>query len=119
MKDNEILLAAINKAKENGFELVSHKHFCETKEDALGRIIGISAYESIIFDRHFAKAFWPGLLGTVDGQLWVECKIGNTIEAAMEPATKAGFKSITPAFLYHLSQMAISENRLQYLAKFL
>lgn len=59
MTNQEILKKAIEKAKSNGFELDKHKHFCEIGRDIFtGEVQSLNAYQSIIFDHDFAKAFW-------------------------------------------------------------
>lgn len=59
MGNAEILKNAIEKAEANGFVLDKHKHFCEIGRDTFtGEIKSLGAYQSIIFDHDFAKAFW-------------------------------------------------------------
>jgi hypothetical protein len=59
MTGAEVLKKAIEKAKENGFEMDKHKHFCEIGRDNFtGEIVSLGAYQSILFDHSFAKALW-------------------------------------------------------------
>ena len=109
MDDKEILRKCIEKAVKGGLDIRNTKYGCivdydddildwTSKEreqyEVLEKSIGLS---DIIFDHSFAKAFWGDL--EYDSFIY---------ESGCEEMWQ-----------YHLQKLALSENRLKYLAKFL
>ncbi len=133
MTDSEILQKALEKAIQGGYD-------AEVLEDGyavvpLGRSrlnFKISGWAEdnesyhIIFSHEFAKAFFGEELAFiatgVEFQLYYEraqmLKMSHqTIMNDWEHFKKVG--DVRPIYLYHLQQMVIEQNPLQYLARFL
>jgi len=103
MTNEQVLKKAIEKAVKNGFKYAPytttdgiHPVFIEIPE--------ISIYRHLIFSHEFAKAFWGE--ETAFGGI-KEVK-GKFIE-----------KSILKEWQYHLQQLVLQENPLEYIKKFL
>jgi hypothetical protein len=100
-----ILKKAIEKARSNGFIMDNHRHFCEIGRDVLtGSIETLGAYESIIFDHNFAKAFW--------GEK--PCVLYKNILADSPICSDE-----MPIWKYHIQEMSLEINRIGYLGKFI
>lgn len=110
MKDNEILLKAIEFAKKNGFVLDNHKHFCEIgKDDLTGVVVSLGAYESILFDPAFCKAFFVDEFAC-DVQLEESDDEGNGVVYV---------STVIPYWKAMMMQMAMSEDRIKFLQDFI
>lgn len=103
MRQHEILLAAIKKAESNGFIMDNHKHFCEIGRDFGGEVVSLGAYESIIFDHEFAKAFF-GDLPFCD-----HCLENNCAQQYVPVAR----------WCYEIKELAIADDRIEYLESFI
>ena len=116
MTDSEILKAAIEKATKNGFVMDKHKHFCEiARDDLTGVIMGMGAWESIIFDRDFARCFF-GTSPMMMGQIHEQGKQVQTWQEGDELWTWGGdFADFNLMKMVALSR----EARIKYLEKFL
>ena len=106
MTNEQILKKAIEKAKKNGFkfEVIVPCYGLE----CFGRKINalMKVYHQIIFSHDFAKAFWGG------DRIWRQLKY-NSAKPTVEK------EEFILAWQYHLQQMVISEDPLQYLKKYL
>lgn len=112
MKNDEILKKAIDKARDGGWNSSHNIHInVSTSERDPKRIIieGHSPIdfrcfdaETIIFSHDFAKAFWPDRLIPCHCDLGMDCAVGVVRE-----------------WQWHLQQMVLEENPIQYLAQFL
>lgn len=107
MTDKEILAAAIEKAKENGYELPLHK-IHRWNESAEGIFPVFEDFPLIIFDHQFAKAFF-GEMETKDMSYIVNGVVFGDNE---EPVSRTGWR-------FHLQQMVLEENPIKYLEQFL
>jgi hypothetical protein len=104
MSNKEIIRKAIKKAVKNGWNPTTEipKHdwpvgdMPDTEEARMWGTM-TTLYETLIFSHDFAKAFWENKLN--------EWAYGN------------GYS--IPNWQYHLQQLALAEDRLAYLAKFL
>jgi len=113
MKDEQILKKVIDKAEKNGFEMLKHKHFCEIGTcEITGSITSLGAYESIIFDHNFAKAFW--------GEKNVGCGHSGCGGGGTKCCGKLSSQTREQlSWQYHLQQMVLEENPIKYLERFI
>lgn len=125
MRDEIILQKAIEKAEKNGWEESRQlKNFIDLYDDFFGAALkhkfieledGSNVnIEAIIFDHDFAKAFWgkDELCGNCGGFAYINDDgwyCGGDCEAFVRQQ----------AWQYHLQQLVLEEEPLQYLAKFL
>lgn len=91
-----MLTKAVQKAIDNGWEEIYPDSIHENQEEALG----------YIFSHEFAKAFW-----NFGDMSWPMLKGEGRISGYEE--------QIIPSWKFHLQQMVISEDPIQYLEKFL
>ncbi len=104
MTDQEIIMKSIRKAAKNGFVVGSTRACCEggeAKEHDEAR-----CYEKIIFSHGFAKAFWGNEFKDVKWSKYISDE-GSTQSQMLQ------------AWQYHLTQMVLEPEPLQYLSKFL
>jgi hypothetical protein len=103
MTDIELLNKVIDKAIKNGYKV---------------SFIAIDLYYSIIFSHDFAKAFF----GEKDEWYDTKCTCGGLdFHAYGHDAHKMGCAKTkcSRGYLFHLKQMVVYENPLEYLEKFL
>ena len=103
MTNKEILQKSIDKATKNRFIIDSEWKSIPTTEHYLNKHIELKQYYPIIFSHDFAKAFW--------GEILID--VTNTNPIGEEDL------AYLPRWQYHLQQMVLEENPLQYLRKFL
>lgn len=116
MTNTEILLNAIEKAKDNGYPAPLERNIS----------LLMATYPMLIFSHDFAKAFW--------GELKIECihckKQFNTTDDflseshAIECRRKhfygnPTYNPISLGWQYHLQQMVLEKEPLKYLSRFL
>lgn len=96
MSNQEILTKAIDKANKNGWlwNCKNQEQFPDHEWLASYLLIGKNGEYQAIFDHDFAKAFWGDQIQDSTGLL-------------------------LPAWQYHLQQMVLETNPIEYLAKFL
>lgn len=99
MDNAQILKKAIEKATNNGFKMITHKHFCEIGRSEIGIPVSVGAYESIIYDHEFAKAFWG------DKCPLAECEDGD--------------RPHDWVWQNHLKEMVLEPEPLKYLERFI
>ena len=100
----EILKKVITKAEENGFKNNLGNPDWTYSDKNLGYFANLleeHIYEAIIFSHDFAKAFWGEEQTPAEAYSSEQCSY------------------LMPAWQYHLQQMVLEENALEYLAKFL
>lgn len=96
MKKEQILKKAIEKAVKNGW-IGSHINYEDFE-------YWVELFkEAILFDHSFAKAFWPS-----EKVLRCKCEKGKSINLDGQIHWK-----------YHIQQLALSEDRLKYIERFL
>ena len=114
MTNEQILLAAIKKAEENGFcffneedSFEDYVEFCDYKfyEDKWKAHDDIVHINEILFDHEFAKAFW--------GEEIIFDSLGNGHTIGSRG------RCLGTAWEHHLQQLATSEDKIQYLKQFL
>lgn len=119
MSNADILKKAIDKAQENGFEMNNHKHFCEIGRDNFtGEIKQLGAYQSIIFDHDFAKAFWG------DSTIWYcpshDMELVDGLVTYEEKCADCGSKvKALLVWQMHLQQMVLEKDPIKYLEQFI
>src|SRR4051794_40144609 len=102
MTTQEIFKKVIEKAVKNGFNNgMSSTYTQEEIIEFLTKDYEPPDVNTIIFNLHFAKAFWGDEEAKIEHQGWVQEYTGK------------------PAWQYHLQQMVISENPLKYLGQYL
>jgi hypothetical protein len=112
MKREEILKKSIEKAVENGFELNFSQRGMLTELKTTIKSIEKYPYEILLFNHRFAKAFWGEdriCVLEYEGscnQQW-ECK------ECMDELDRY------LAWEYHIAELAKSEDRLEYIKKFI
>lgn len=106
MTDIDILKKAIEKASNFGELIV----MTSSKED-WDKLLKDRAYYGLIFSHKFAKAFWgeQDCVGTPVGNLPTD----QPVETASQQ------NSGVPMWKYHLQQMVLEEDPVQYLKRFL
>jgi hypothetical protein len=97
MKKEEILKKAIEKAVENGWEL---RHVEEMELKHYRNIIFNGQMEDFLFNHSFAKAFW--------GENKVIMKRYKQEDLLSDCAWQ-----------HHIQQLALAEDRLEYISRFL
>ena len=126
MKREEILRKSIEKAEKNGYQVAA---YWQKFEEAQPGVFGSkrsrdffmnktwNRYYGVIFSHSFAKAFWGSI------PVCRDCK--GSIDKDNKPQNgKYCSQGWHEAYLllpwqYHLQQMVLEENPLEYLAKFL
>jgi hypothetical protein len=120
MTREELLIKAMAIAKRNGFDL-SDDFFTETPAQSWIQA-GQDLYYSLIFDHTFAKAFWGENLFIEFFDKGKEEEL-NLLEfsdpIAMLILRKKIKKIQVPAWQFHLSQMVLCPDPLEYLRKFI
>jgi len=102
LSNEEILSRAIEKAVEGGFDFDSDETCAIYNGD-----FGYVCHHHIIFSHSFAKAFWG------EGGLKHHCKADkNNMAICSCTIVECGWE-------YHLQQMVLEEEPLQYLKKFI
>lgn len=147
MNKEEILQKAITKAEENGFKNNLGNPDWTYSDKKLGyfdNLIKEHVYEAIIFSHSFAKAFFGEFKSEDTGTISVVCEYDNCWndqitkdkfisqfgEEAYKEMQEGEYvhdggrywiqsKTLNPGWEYHLREMVVSENPLEYLAKFL
>jgi len=130
MTNEQILKKAIKKAVKNGWWGKAGKAFLEGFETGVKKWAFNGRYYSLIFSHDFAKAFfgeeeiitgyYRGDFPPQEGTQYqhVGCYILKWNERPERPT--AGFVEVKlPAWQYHLQQMVLAEDSLQYLKRFL
>lgn len=111
MTNQEILSAAIFKAKANGWQAFGTGAFSDPAS-YLMETLGVSA---IIFNHEFAKAIW--------GDKWPYedyGKYGITYPVSIKHDYRTTSDIVCPPYWkYQLQQMVIADDPLQYLARFI
>ena len=102
MTDTEILYAAMTKADPGGMEATDWNH-ADVHE-----LIGNGRHYSTIFSHDFAKAFW--------GENRQSFKDGEYMDSVGDMRELV---CITENWKFHLMQMVLEENPIQYLSQFL
>jgi hypothetical protein len=119
-----IFVAAIEKAKKNGFvpERIPPLYSEPYIKDGGGvGVRGIWATETLIFDHDFAKAFWGEI--DVTSQRMKPKRVENY--SKYKPLPKPNESEIEyevtrkPAWQFYLQELVLAEDRLAYLEKFL
>jgi len=114
MTNTERFLKILKQAEKNGFN--SSKHFPEEQLMEKGEVpiyIRDEIMVGIIFDHDFAKTFFGK-------ETVIEYKIDTQTWNEEEQRLKDGSVTQTsPAWKHHIKQLALSENRLGYLEKFI
>ena len=109
MKDKEVLQKAINIT---GFNMTVcdriHYPTIKTTIGEFGTITEVD-YEKVIFSHDFAKAFW-GEGDTIRVSHNYNTYRGNKFDATIKEI---------PVWQYHLQQMVLQENPINYLRKFI
>ena len=122
MTNKKILEKAISIAIANGFE---YKHENDERHEA---IFYCDAYQCLIFDHNFAKAFWGKDRyyhineGTIDGfteedELTLEFIKNEDEEHLIN--NKSSYHWYQPKWQYHLQQLVLCEKPLKYIEQFL
>lgn len=101
---NDMLKVLVELAESRGFKLQEHKHFVEVEADNEGAITSIAAYETIIFDKEFAKAVY----GDAKNDYELE-----TPRFTFDGDYRAKFNG--KVFEFHLMLQVISDNPLEYM----
>lgn len=101
MTQKQILKAAIEKAVNNGYDLSERdmEYFFSQRSSAA------LYYEALLFDHDFARAFWGNKKHRHSSRCPKECFLNP--------------KPQLPAWEYHIQQLAVTEDRLAYIEKFL
>ena len=110
MRDEDILKKAIEKATKNGWKNPFH-----TVEFQLSDKVWGSAIPAIIFSHDFAKAFW-----NKNEYGWTKELVEET--KRLHPKSRIaewGTLDTDYNWQYHLQQMVLEENPLQYLKKYI
>lgn len=105
MTNEEILQKALEKAQLSGYRFYvdeNHPYYGEEQENVSALI---TIYRQIIFSHEFAKAFWGD-------DLLCTCKMGIGSDIHLSNCGRS-------AWQYHLQQMVLEPEPLQYLAKYL
>ena len=126
MTRNETLLMLLNQAHANGFEfrrwyLANILPEWTGAEDAVGLLAAESRFYALIFSHDFARAFWkkgaqmnfvvPGITySRMNGK-------GQVVTIHRKAFTRRTIKA--DAWKYHLRQMALSDDPICYLKRFL
>jgi len=112
MKNEEILRKAIEKAVKNGWnfnydrnELLKN---CKKSLESPFYEYGSPRYFSIIFSHSFAKAFW--------GEDEYESNFSDILKPDFDGKLE---EKIKRGWHYHLQQLVLQENPLEYIKKFL
>jgi hypothetical protein len=126
MTRKEILLVLIRQAQTNGFDFRRWYQACISQdwpgiEDAASILTAESRYYALVFSHDFARAFWKkgaqmsfivpsATYSRMNGK-------GEVQTISRKPFTRRTIKA--DVWNYHLRQMAISEEPLRYLRRFL
>lgn len=97
MTNEEILKKAIKKAEKNGFICIK-----EMPPIHIKKLLKDKLYFSVIFNKEFAKKFWPG-------EYTYEKEYYKNYQGSI---------SLTE-WKYHFQQMVLEKNPIKYLEKFL
>ena len=104
MSNEEILRKSIEKAQKNGWEVEELNGRREKDYEALCEVLcDRKMYHSIIFSHDFAKAFFG------EGEAYAYCGEKSCSRNLLGPKD----------WQYHLQQMVLREEPLQYLKKFI
>lgn len=110
MSNKDILKKAIDKAIKNGYwhGYYTQHNFAELYENEW-------FWYNVIFSHYFAKAFWgKNKVCYLCGHTEKECRIEQTTNCGAE-----GFGGFTISWKYHLQQMVLEEEPLEYIRRFL
>ena len=120
MKKEDILTKAMAIAKRNGFD-ISDSFFVDIPAD-FWTVNNQDFYFSLIFDHGFAKCFWGDntFIEFFDGkkEVVVDLVESNNPIAALILFNKKGKLQI-PSWQFHLLQMALSKDPIEYLRVFI
>jgi hypothetical protein len=101
MNKEEILKKAIEKAVKNGWEFKNYTCLHRDTKDLAIALFAKDNNTSVLFDHNFAKAFWGESTGLCHyNDVLYDCK---------------GL----PHWMHHIQQLALAEDRLEYISKFL
>lgn len=105
MTDTQILEAAIYKAIDGGwsFEIGDNEFVVwldETHSPSVTQHGDMLDHQRIIFDHDFAKALWPGYINTATWEICQHSEHGDM-----------------PLMYWHLQQMVIADDPIQYLGE--
>jgi len=116
LTDREILANSLDKAIANGFVHSEGAYY--EQMDIEYDLFQLKAYYSIIFSHPFAKAFWGNkVVDDRNGQAFIRPQYDF-----VEDSNDKEFPDTLGecyAWQYHLQQMVISDNPIQYLRRFL
>jgi len=117
MKDKEVLQKAIEKAIQGGYKDLKYPAKFDIKTTGKGfyeiYIMGLMELpmERFIFSHDFAKAFW----GEREyASIWFEFKRHTNVDK-----DKIDISGGIQDWIYHLQQMVLEENPIDYLRKFI
>lgn len=111
MTDKEVLEKALERAIENGWDYVLGSLEVIPRGNGMIQIVPDSmipgSYQEFIFDHEFAKAFWNerGAICPYCGKMCENCRVEDFMPLEY--------------WKYHLQQMVLRENPINYLRKFI
>lgn len=122
MTEEEKLMAIFNKGTDNGWNEHSYRFQNELRlADRFDWVIASRTYYAVIFSHDFAQAFFGSEL------LCYDCgeKVGQPIMLGEKVQLGTGqcncsrqFENNEPAWQFHLQQLVLEENPIDYLYKF-
>lgn len=102
LSDQEILIAAIEKAIAGGYNRFSEGF---TAQSLVGRYLNTHTVAELIYNHDFAKAFWG------------ESSWYFTENSIWSAHTNNQYLAELPAWQYHLQQMVIADDPIKYLGE--
>jgi hypothetical protein len=109
MKDKEVLQKAIEIAIENGYDKLKNLEMIMTMDKYLD--IAVNEPHALIFSHDFAKAFWGE--GNLEGEVFED----NMWDSEFSNHYGVIYKG--KSWQYHLQQMVLCDNPIDYLRKFI
>lgn len=119
MTDQEVLQAVIEKAVKNGYETYWYRDGRFTFDEMSGYIWDFNeGIWEMIFSHRFAMALWGE-------EEYVVCEYVSDLNGNSNGNSKLPYKSAShegvyiPCYQYHLQQLVLAENRIEYLKQFI
>lgn len=126
MTRKEMLRLLLNQAQFNGFEfrhwfVANVQPIWPGSEQALTLLAGEGRHYALLFSQEFASRFWQSgaqVSFSVPSMTYPRVNsLGKVVHVTRKPFTRRIMKP--NAWKYHLSQMAVSADPVDYMAKFL
>jgi len=115
MTDQKVIQAVIDKAVKNGWQgskLFPHPksiiNWIFEKDETWGTFMTARGVETLIFDFSFAKALWEPKDGYANNSKMTACYNCNMLTMDTKPLWQ-----------FHLQQLVIAPNRIEYLKQFI